>query len=67
MLSAATSSTFSALIWWVVPLIGVISAFGYVLWISRYQRRFENETHRSVGSFKKFQDSFQRPQDPPQQ
>lgn len=58
MQMAATSSTFAALIWWVVPLIGVIGAFSYVLWVSRYKSKFENETHRSVGTFQKFQDSF---------
>ena len=46
------------LIWWVVPLGGLIFAFAYVLWISRYKSKFENETNRSVGQFQKFQDSF---------
>ncbi len=68
MLQAATSSTFSALIWWVVPLMGVIGAFGYVLWISRFKNKFETKTNRSVDAFKKFQSSFHRDDDanPPQ-
>lgn len=60
MLQAATSSTFSALIWWVVPLLGVIGAFGYVLWVSRFKNKFETKTNRSVGAFQKFQESFHR-------
>ena len=57
-LAYAASSTFTALIWWVVPLLGVIGAFGYVLWISRYKSKFDNRTNRSVGHFQKFQQSF---------
>lgn len=63
MLQAATSSTFSALIWWVVPLLGVIGAFGYVLWVSRFKNKFETKTNRSVGAFQKFQESFHRDSD----
>lgn len=55
---AAGSSAFAALIWWVVPGAGLIGGIGYVVWISKYKDRFENETSRSVGTFQKFQDSF---------
>jgi hypothetical protein len=54
----AGSSTFAALIWWVVPVGALIGGLGYVLWISKFKRKFESETTRSVGNFQRFQDSF---------
>jgi len=55
---AASSSAFTALIWWLVPLAGVIGALGYVLWISRFKGKFEKGTVRSVNQFERFQNSF---------
>ena len=52
------SSAFTALIWWLIPLAGLIGALGYVLWVSKFQGKFEQETTLSVTSFQKFQDSF---------
>ncbi len=54
----AGTSTFAALIWWVVPVGALIGGLGYVLWISKFKRKFESETTRSVGNFQRFQDSF---------
>jgi hypothetical protein len=54
----AQSSAFTALIWWLVPLAGVIGALGYVLWISQFKRKFEKGTSRSVNQFERFQNSF---------
>ena len=54
----AASSAFTALIWWLVPLAGVIGAIVYVLWISRFKRKFEKGTSRSVNQFERFQNSF---------
>ena len=54
----AGSSTFAALIWWVVPISALIGGLGYVLWISKFKGKFESETSRSVGNFQRFQDSF---------
>jgi hypothetical protein len=54
----AGSSAFAALIWWVVPVAGLIGGIGYVIWVSKFKGRFENETTRSVGKFQRFQDSF---------
>lgn len=66
MLLAATSSSnnvaFAALIWWVIPLVGVIGAIAYVVWISKFQDKYSNETNRSVGNFSKFQASFRAEQ-----
>jgi hypothetical protein len=54
----ASSSAFSALIWWLVPTAGVIGAIGYVLWISRFKGKFEKGTSRSVNQFERFQNTF---------
>jgi hypothetical protein len=54
----AESTAFTALIWWLVPLAGVIGALGYVLWISQFKRKFEKGTSRSVNQFERFQNSF---------
>ena len=52
------SNAFTALIWWLIPLAGLLGALGYVLWVSKFQGKFEQETTRSVTSLQKFQDSF---------
>ncbi len=52
------SNAFTALIWWLIPLAGLLGALGYVLWVSKFQGKFEQETTRSVTSFQKFQESF---------
>ena len=51
-------NAFTALIWWLIPLAGLLGALGYVLWVSKFQGKFEQETTRSVTSFQKFQESF---------
>ncbi len=59
MISAAVASTaFSALIWWAVPVVALLGAFTYVIWVSKFQDKFHNETNRSVTKFQSFQDSF---------
>ena len=52
------SNAFSALIWWVVPAVGLIGALGYVTWVSKFQGKYQQETQRSVGQFQRFQDSL---------
>jgi hypothetical protein len=52
------SNAFSALIWWVVPAIGLIGALGYVTWVSKFEGKYQQETQRSVGQFQRFQDSL---------
>ncbi len=54
------SQAASALIWWVVPAVGLIGALGYAVWVSKFKSRFENKTSRSTANFKKFQDSFRK-------
>jgi hypothetical protein len=56
------SNAYSALIWWLVPLAAVLGALGYVLWVTKFQEKFQNETTRSVSQFQRFQSSF-RPHD----
>jgi len=55
---ALAGSAFAALIWWVVPIGAVLGALIYVLWVSKFADKYANETNRSVGNFKSFQDSF---------
>jgi hypothetical protein len=55
---AAGSSAFAALIWWVVPATGLLGGIAYVVWVSKFKRKFESETSRSVGAFQRFQKSF---------
>ena len=52
------SNAFAALIWWVVPAAGLIGALGYVVWVTKIEGKFQQETQRSVGQFQRFQDSL---------
>lgn len=52
------SNAFAALIWWVVPAMGLIGALGYVAWVTKFQGKFQQETQRSVGQFQRFQGSL---------
>ena len=53
-----TNAQVSALVWWVIPGCALIGAIIYVVWVARFQKKYENQTSRSVGKFKKFQDSL---------
>ena len=48
----------SAFVWWLIPLFAFIGSVGYVIWVSRFKSRYENQTNRSVDRFQKFQNSF---------
>jgi hypothetical protein len=54
------SAAASALIWWIVPALGLIGALGYAVWVSKFKDKYENQTRRSTATFKKFQDSFRK-------
>lgn len=56
------SSTAGALIWWVIPAIGLIGALLYVQWVTKFQNRYRKETNRSMGQFQRFQDSLRNSQ-----
>ena len=55
------STSFLALIWWVIPAAGLIGALGYVVWVTKFKDRFESETSRSIGKFAEFQSTFRDP------
>jgi hypothetical protein len=57
------SSSFVALIWWVVPAAGLIGALSYVVWVTKFKDNFESETTRSIGKFSAFQSTFRDPND----
>ena len=52
------SSAFLALIWWVVPAVALSGALLYVLWVTKFEGKFQRETQRSVGQFQRFQESL---------
>ena len=52
------SNAFLALIWWVVPALGLLGALGYVVWVTKFEGKFQQETQRSVGQFQRFQESL---------
>ncbi len=55
------STSFLALIWWVIPAAGLIGALSYVVWVTKFKDRFESETSRSIGKFAEFQSTFRDP------
>ena len=59
-MAAEDSAPLSALVWWLIPLAGFIGAIGYVIWVTKFQSKYENETNRSVGRFQKFQQSLEK-------
>ena len=59
---AAESTPLSALFWWIIPITALIGAVTYVVWVTRFQKKYENQTERSVGKFKRFQESFKKPE-----
>ena len=59
---AAESTPLSALFWWTIPITALVGAVIYVVWVTRFQKKYENQTERSVGKFKRFQDSFKKPE-----
>jgi CHASE2 domain-containing sensor protein len=54
----ASSSAIAALAWWIVPIVAVLGAIAYAIWVSKFKDNYENETHRSVGNFSAFQATF---------
>ena len=56
------SSAATALIWWIVPAIGLAGALGYVLWVSKFQSKYQKGTQRSVGQFQRFQEALRHSQ-----
>ena len=59
---ALGSAAVAALVWWLVPITAVTGAIIYVIWVAKFQDKYENETNRSVNKFQSFQDTFR--QDP---
>jgi hypothetical protein len=54
----SASAPLSALFWWFIPLTAAVGAAGYVIWVTKFQKKYENKTERSVGRFQSFQNSF---------
>ena len=62
-LAKLNSSAVAAIAWWIVPLVGVTGAIIYVIWVSKFKEKYENETNRSVGKFSAFQSTFRKDKD----
>ena len=58
--AAEEAAPLSALVWWLIPLFAFIGAIGYVIWVTKFQTKYENETNRSVGRFQNFQRSLEK-------
>jgi hypothetical protein len=58
ILASSEGAPVSALIWWIIPLLALIGGIGYAYWITKWKNRYENQTHRSVGNFRRFQETF---------
>jgi len=54
----SSSPALSALVWWLIPLVAVFGSIVYVVWVSKFQSKFDKDTHRSMGKFAKFQNTF---------
>lgn len=54
-----TNAPLSALVWWIIPIVALTGGLAYAYWVTRLKSKYDNQTERSVGRFKKFQDSFQ--------
>lgn len=53
-----TNAPLSALVWWIIPIVALTGGLAYAYWVTRLKSKYENQTERSVGRFKKFQNSF---------
>jgi hypothetical protein len=53
-----TTPALSALVWWLIPLVAVFGSIVYVVWVSKFQSKFDKDTHRSMHKFARFQNSF---------
>ena len=57
-----TNAPLSALVWWIIPIVALTGGLAYAYWVTRLKSKYDNQTERSVGRFKKFQDSFEVPE-----
>lgn len=53
-----TNAPLSALVWWIIPIVALTGGLAYAYWVTRLKSKYDNQTERSVGRFKKFQNSF---------
>jgi hypothetical protein len=53
-----TPQATAALLWWIIPIVAVSASIIYVIWVGKFQSKYENETHRATGKFSSFQKSF---------
>ncbi|MFZ9226303.1 MAG: hypothetical protein EB044_02540 [Actinobacteria bacterium] len=56
----SSSAPVSALVWWIIPIVALIGGLAYAYWVTRLKSKYDRNTERSVGRFRKFQESFRR-------
>ena len=56
--AAEDSAPLSAFVWWLIPLFAFLGAIAYVIWVSKFQSKYQNQTNRSVNRFQRFQESL---------
>ncbi|MEY3089681.1 MAG: hypothetical protein RLZZ208_949, partial [Actinomycetota bacterium] len=42
------------------PIVALIGGLAYAYWVTRLKSKYDRNTERSVGRFRKFQESFRR-------
>jgi len=65
MAASSEGAPVSALVWWIIPFLALIGGIGYAYWITKWKSRYENRTHRSIGNFRRFQESFKDSKESP--
>ncbi len=58
--AAEETAPLSAFVWWLIPLFAFLGAIAYVIWVSKFQSKYQNQTNRSVNRFQKFQASLDK-------
>jgi hypothetical protein len=56
--SDTASAPISALVWLVIPALALVGGLAYAYWVTKLKSKYDNQINRSVGRFRKFQDSF---------
>ncbi len=54
------SAAAAALIWWIVPAVGLVGVLAYAVCVSKFKTEYENDTLRSTDAFEKFQNAFRK-------
>ncbi|MFM7873946.1 MAG: hypothetical protein ACKO8Y_04945 [Actinomycetota bacterium] len=62
---AESKAPISALVWWIIPIVALAGGLAYAYWVTRLKSKYDRNTARSVGRFRKFQESFRQDKSSP--